>query len=98
MSGVPAGLEWLAPLIPLILPFILGFLIGVIVKKAIKVIAVIIILIVILSAAGYISYSLSDLFAKAAGILPQILGGVANIIPYTSLAFCAGLGIGLWKG
>ena len=91
--------------------FVIGLLIGVIIKKTVKLGLVVLALIIILAATGYISISPQQLaqqiIQRAASLgggslnpstLTSQAQGLASILPYTSLAFIAGVAVGIWKG
>ncbi len=61
----------------------------------------IIALILIRSFRLFILPSIQDIIQKASEYLPMIwseVGGLINILPYSSVTFIIGLILGLWKG
>lgn len=95
---IPAEVAWL---IPIIMPFIIGLLVGFLVKQSLKLVFILIALVVVLVVTGVLSAGLSDLYDKAMEFLPKLYDagrGWINVLPYSSIAFVAGLAIGLWKG
>jgi len=91
----------IAWLVPIIVPFILGLLIGLLIKNALKLIFVIIALVIILVVTGALSLGLGDLYDQAMKFLPKLSeagSAVINLLPYSSITFLIGLGVGLWKG
>ncbi len=98
MVVIPAELAWL---IPTVLPFVLGLLVGMIIKRTLKLLIVIIALIIVLVAIGAISLTFQDVYSKALEILPKVIQtgrSELDVLPYSSLGFLIGLGLGLWKG
>lgn len=95
---ISSQISWL---VPLVLPFVIGLLAGLVVKRTISLIALGIALVAVLSATGYISMEVSDIYEKPMDFLPQVINtesGIKNILPYSSPAFLLGLALGLWKG
>ena len=95
---IPSEIAWL---VPIVVPLILGLLIGLLIKNALKLIFVIIALVIILVVTGALSLGFSDLYDQATKFLPKLSAAgsaVVNLLPYSSIAFLIGLGIGLWKG
>jgi hypothetical protein len=85
--------------------FIIGLLVGVILKRAFIVVLAIIALVVLLIIAGFLTFglSLTSLIAFYGFFnlaKPAAVQGVdlVRLLPWTSLAFLIGVGIGLWKG
>jgi uncharacterized membrane protein (Fun14 family) len=94
----PPEVAWI---VPVIIPAIIGLLVGVIVKHSIKLIFAVAALVVLLVLLGFVSLTVQDVFDQALKFLPRILGtgsGFIDVLPYSSITFIIGLGIGLWKG
>lgn len=90
-----------AALVPIVVPFIIGLLVGAVIKRTVKLIMLIVALVIVLVATGVLSLTFQDIYDKAMDFLPRVAekGEVLkNVLPYTSVAFLVGLGIGLWKG
>ena len=89
--------------------FVIGLLIGVIIKKTVKLGLAILALLILLTATGYITLTpqqiAQGIIQRTASLGPGGVSnitsqaqGLANILPYTSLAFIVGIALGLWKG
>jgi uncharacterized membrane protein (Fun14 family) len=89
-------------LVAAILPLIIGFIVGVIAKSALKIGIALAILVLILIAAGIITPSqvLAPLISlvKSGSAISSDAQRLAAYLPYSSLTFLIGLGVGLWKG
>ena len=89
-------------LVAAILPLIIGFIVGVIAKSVLKIGIAIAILVLILIAAGIITPSqvLNPLVSlvKSGSSVSSYAQRLADYLPYSSLTFIIGLGLGLWKG
>ena len=94
MMMVPPEYAWL---VPVFIPFIIGLIVGVTVRRTMKVVFSIIALVIILSVTGYVSITFQGLYDNAMLVLPAVLG-VKNVLPYVSMTFLFGLGLGLWQG
>ncbi|MCL4435205.1 MAG: hypothetical protein M1503_07570 [Thaumarchaeota archaeon] len=95
---IPAEVAWL---IPTVLPLVIGLLVGMIVKRTFKLLIVIAVLIVLLVSIGAISLTFEDVYSRALEILPRLIQtgrSELDVLPYSSLGFLIGLGLGLWKG
>lgn len=95
---IPVEVAWL---IPTVLPLVIGLLVGLIVKKTFKLLIVIAVLIAVLVAVGAISLTFQDVYSRALEILPKLIQtgrSELDVLPYSSLGFLIGLGLGLWKG
>ena len=95
---IPPEIAWL---VPIIVPFIIGLLIGFLIKHGLKLILVIAAIVIILVVTGALSVGFSDLYDQAVKFLPKLSAAgsaVINLLPYSSVAFLIGLGVGLWKG
>lgn len=91
----------IAWLVPIIVPFIIGLLVGFLIKHTLKLIFIIVALVIVLVVTGILSVGFSDLYDQATNFLPKLSAAgsaVINLLPYSSIAFLIGLGIGLWKG
>jgi len=96
--SVPPEIAWL---VPIVVPFIVGLLVGFLIKNALKLIAVIAALVIILVVTGALTLGFGDLYDQAVKFLPKLSAAgsaVINLLPYSSIAFLIGLGVGLWKG
>lgn len=89
----------------IIVTFVIGLLLGVVVKRVFKLAVAIVALVVLLIVTGYINVSQDELtkqtILRAASLQPTIVSTAsqaATLFPITSLAFLAGVGLGLWKG
>jgi len=94
----PPEIAWI---VPVIIPAIIGLLVGVIVKHSIKPMFAIAALVVLLVLTGFVSLTVQDIFDQAMKFLPSIIGtgsGLIDVLPYSSITFIIGLGVGLWKG
>ena len=94
----PPEIAWI---VPVIMPFIIGLVVGLIVKRTIKLMFAILALVILLIFTGVISITYQDIFTQALKFLPNIIGtgsGALGILPYSSLTFLIGLGLGLWRG
>ena len=94
----PPEIAWI---VPVIIPAIIGLLVGVIVKRSIKLMFSIAALVVLLVLTGFVSLTFQDVFDQAMKFLPRIIGtgsGLIDVLPYSSITFIIGLGLGLWKG
>ena len=95
---MPPEIAWL---IPVIIPVIIGFVVGLIVKRSIKLMFAIATLVGLLVFTGVISLSFSDVFDQAMLVLPRIIetgSGFIDVLPYSTITFLIGLGLGMWKG
>ncbi|MBI2937958.1 MAG: hypothetical protein HYY22_07115 [Thaumarchaeota archaeon] len=95
---IPAEVAWL---IPTVLPLVIGLLVGLIVKKTFKLLIVIAVLLAVLVTIGAISLTFQDVYSRALEILPKLIQtgrSELDVLPYSSLGFLIGLGLGLWKG
>ena len=93
--SIPPELAWL---IPIAVPFIIGLLIGVVIKTAAKLAIVIVVIVIVLVFTGVLSLAFQDIFTQAMQFLPKIFatgGTLLNLLPYSSVAFLIGLGLGL---
>jgi uncharacterized membrane protein (Fun14 family) len=91
----------IAWIVPVIIPLVIGLVVGLILKHALKLMFAIAALVVLLVAFGAISLTYQDIFAQALKVLPRIIGtgsGFVDVLPYSSLTFLIGLGLGLWRG
>ena len=96
--STPPEIAWI---VPIIIPLIIGLIVGFIVKNTIKIMFAVVALVVLLVSTGVISISYQDIFDQALKLLPRIIGtgsGFIDVLPYSSVAFIAGLALGLWKG
>ena len=94
----PPEVAWI---VPVIIPALIGLLVGVIVKRSIKLMFALAALVVLLVLMGVVSLTVQDVFDQAMKFLPRILGtgsGLLDVLPYSSITFLLGLGLGLWKG
>ena len=94
----PPEVAWI---VPVIIPAIIGLLVGVIVKHSIKLMFAVAALVVLLVLMGFVSLTVQDVFDQAMKFLPRIIGtgsGLIDVLPYSSISFIIGLGLGLWKG
>ncbi len=89
----------------IIVTFIIGLLLGVVVKRVFKLAVAIVALIVILFVTGYVNLNQDqfgkETFYRAYSLAPNVISTVsqvATLLPLTSAAFLAGVGLGLWKG
>jgi uncharacterized membrane protein (Fun14 family) len=92
--SIPPEIAWL---IPVVLPFIVGLLVGVVIKKGLKLLIAVVLLIIVLVATGFLSVTFSGLYAEAMKFLPKLYDvghGFLNVLPYSSIAFLAGLALG----
>jgi uncharacterized membrane protein (Fun14 family) len=92
-------------LVAAILPLIIGFIVGVIAKSALKIGIALAVLVLILIAVGIITPNqvLQPLISlvKSGSTISTISSDaqrLAAYLPYSSLTFLIGLGVGLWKG
>ena len=91
----------IAWIVPVIIPALIGLLVGVIVKHSVRLIFVVAALAVLLVLTGYISLTFQQVFDQAMKFLPTIIGtgsGIIDVLPYSTVTFLIGLGLGLWKG
>ncbi len=96
--SIPPEIAWL---VPIIVPLIIGLLVGVLIKHLVKWLLILGALVVVLVVTGALSVGFGDLYDKAMEFLPKLYDagrGWINILPYSSVAFMIGLGLGLWKG
>ena len=96
--ATPPEIAWI---VPVIMPFIIGLVVGFIVKHTIKLMFAIAALIILLVTFGFVSFTYQDIFDQAQKLLPKIMetgSGFINVLPYSSITFIIGLGLGLWKG
>ena len=96
--SIPSEIAWL---IPFVLPFVVGLLAGAIIRRAARLLLLVVALMIVLSAAGYVSFGMQDIYDKAMNVLPKLIDtgeGVKDAIRYTSTAFLLGLALGLWQG
>ena len=94
----PPEIAWL---VPIILPLLIGLVVGVIVKNSLKLIVTITALIILLVLTRYISITFQDVFDQALKFLPKIIqtgSGLIGILPYSTITFIIGFGLGFWKG
>ena len=92
--SIPPEIAWI---IPIVLPLIIGLLVGAIIKKGFKLLMLVIVLIIVLIATGVLSLTFGDLFTEAMKILPKLYdagAGWLNILPYSTITFVIGLGLG----
>ncbi len=90
----------------IIATFLIGLLLGVVVKKVFKLALAIVALVIVLVVTGYVNLSLTQdrqqtIYRTFSSSLPTVLSKaeqVATLLPLTSVAFLAGIAIGLWKG
>ena len=92
----------------IIVTFIIGLLLGIVVKRVFKLALAIVALVVVLVLTGYVNLSLGQnqvtketIYHTFSSTLPSVVNTaqqVATILPLTSAAFLAGIGLGLWKG
>ena len=83
------------------IPLVIGLLVGSVVRRTIKLVLGIIGLVGLLSAMGYVSFSVTDLYDKAMEYLPSLITtgqGALDVLPYSSGMFIVGLSLGLWRG
>ena len=95
---IPSEIAWI---VPFILPFVIGLLAGAIIRRMARLILLVVALVIVLSAAGYVSIGMQDIYDRAMEVLPRLINtgqGVKDAIPYTSTAFLLGLALGLWQG
>jgi len=89
-------------LVAAILPLIIGFIVGVIAKSALKIGIALAVLVLILIAVGIITPNqvLQPLISlvKSGSTISSDAQRLADYLPYSSLTFLIGLGVGLWKG
>ena len=93
--SIPPELAWL---VPIAVPFIIGLLIGVVIKTAAKLAIVIVIIVIVLVFTGVLGLTFQDIFTQALEFLPKLFGagsGLLNLLPYSSVAFLIGLGLGI---
>ena len=91
----------IAWIVPVIIPALIGLLVGVIVKHSVRLVFVVAALAVLLVLTGYISLTFQQVFDQAMKFLPTIIGtgsGIIDVLPYSTVTFLIGLGLGLWKG
>ena len=91
----------IAWIVPVIIPALIGLLVGVIVKHSVRLVFVVAALAVLLVLTGYISLTFQQVFDQAMKFLPRIIGtgsGIVDVLPYSTVTFLIGLGLGLWKG
>ncbi len=91
----------IAWIVPVIIPALIGLLVGVIVKHSVRLVFVVAALAVLLVLTGYISLTFQQVFDQAMKYLPRIIGtgsGIIDVLPYSTVTFLIGLGLGLWKG
>ncbi len=96
--NLPPQIAWI---VPFVLPFVIGIILGAIIRRAARLILLVVALIIVLSAAGYVSVSMKEIYNRALEILPRLIDtgeGFKDALPYTSTAFLLGLALGLWKG
>lgn len=96
--AIPAEFAWL---VPTVLPFIIGLLVGAIIKRTFQLLIAVVALIIVLVAIGVISLTVQDVYSRSLEILPNLINtgrSLVDILPYSSVAFLIGLGLGLWKG
>jgi uncharacterized membrane protein (Fun14 family) len=91
----------IAWIVPIIIPLVIGLVVGLILKHALKLMFAIGALVVLLVVFGAVSLTYQDIFDQALKVLPRIIGtgrGFVDVLPYSSLTFLIGLGLGLWRG
>jgi small basic protein len=91
----------IAWIVPIIIPLVIGLVVGLIMKHALKLMFAIAVLAVLLVVFGAVSLTYQDIFDQALKVLPRIIGtgnGFVDVLPYSSLTFLIGLGLGLWRG
>ncbi len=90
----------------IVVTFIIGLLLGVVVKRVFKLAIAVVALIAILILTGYVNLNQDQvrketIFHAYSTISPSLISTVsqvATLLPLTSAAFLAGVGLGLWKG
>ena len=85
----------------ILLPLGIGVVVGLIVKHAIKLMFAIAALAILLVLSGAISLTYQDIFCQAFKVLARIIEIIrvfVDVLPYSSLTFLIGLGLGLWRG
>ncbi len=90
-------------LVAAILPLIIGFIVGVIAKSVLKIGIAIVVLVLLLIAVGMITPDpiltpLLSFRGKSGSSLTSGVQRLAGYLPYSSITFIIGLGLGLWKG
>ena len=95
---IPPQTAWI---VPVLLPLGIGLVVGLVLKHAIRLLLAIAALAILLVLFGAISLTYQDIFDQALKVLPRIIGlgsGFIGVLPYSSLTFLIGLGLGLWRG
>lgn len=91
----------------IIVTFVIGLFLGVVVKRVFKLALAIVALITVLVVTGYVNLNLNqnhsgqEIIYRAYSYVPSVVSTVqqvATLLPLTSAAFLAGIGLGLWKG
>ncbi len=90
----------------IVVTFIIGLLLGVVVKRVFKLAVAIVALIAILILTGYVNLNRNQLSEETiynafSTVSPSVISTVSQVgtlLPLTSAAFLAGVGLGLWKG
>ena len=88
-----------------IVTFVVGLLLGFVVKRVFKLAVAIVALVALLVVTGYVNLNQDELtkqtIYRAYSVYPTVVSTAsqaATLFPLTSVAFLAGIGLGLWKG
>lgn len=91
-------MEWLS----VVGSFLLGLLVGALAKRILSAALILVALFITLMAFGYISHDQLVEFLRQIGMsaaeAAEWVVNLRNVVPYTSIAFIAGLILGFWKG
>jgi len=79
-------------------PLVLGLLIGSLAKHSMKIAVLIVALVVALVTLGYVSFTYMGFYNEFLAPLVRWIINSMNFLPYSSVAFLAGLVLGFWKG